>query len=87
MTKKTANEVRDLCESVTNRLLDRLKPDMDFLKAHGVGVTIFAFTFDAGAIAYISTGAREDMIAALKEWIAYQEAGLTTEPRGERGRS
>lgn len=83
----TLDEKRDLVQDVTKKLLGRLREDMDFLKEHGIGVTIFAFTFDPGAIAYISTSEREDMMRTLKEFVAYQEAGLTTEPRGERGRS
>lgn len=83
----TTDELRQLCEGVTQKLLGKIGKDtLDFLKAHGVGVTLFAFTFEPGAIAYISTSEREDMIRTLKEFIAYQEAGLTTEPRGERGR-
>ena len=76
-----------MCEAVTHKLIAQIgRGTLDWLKAKGVGVTIFAFTFDKGALAYISTAEREDMIRTLKEWIAYQEAGLTTEPRGERGR-
>ena len=82
----TTDERRALCEAVTRRLLDRLRDDMNFLKDNGIGVTIFAFTFEPGALAYLSTSDRADMIRTIKEWVAYQEAGLTTEPRGERGR-
>jgi hypothetical protein len=83
----TTDEKRKLVEDVTKKLLGAIgKGTLDWLKEQGIGVTIFAFTFDAGAIAYISTAEREGMIRSLKEWIAYQEAGLTTEPRGERGR-
>lgn len=88
----TTNEMRDLMESVTRRILRDLKPSLDFLKQHNIGVTVFAFglTPDTGpepsAIAYLSTANRADMIASIKEWLAYQEAGLATEPRGERGR-
>ena len=82
------DELRKLCEGVTQRLLGAIgKKTLDWLKEQGIGVTIFAFTFDAGAIAYISTAEREGMIKSIKEWVAYQEAGLTTEPRGERGKS
>lgn len=81
----TLNEQRELVEAVTKKILSRVRDDLDFLKSHGYGVTIFAFTFEPGAMAYISTSDREDMIRMLKEWIAYQEAGLTTEPRGPRG--
>lgn len=86
MARTKLDEDRDVLEAITRKLLDRLRGDMDWLKEHGVGVTVFAFTFEPGAIAYISTGAREDMIRALKEFIAMQEAGLTTDPPGERGR-
>lgn len=83
----TTDELRDMCEGVTQKLLGAIGKDtLDFLKSNGIGVTLFAFTFDPGAIAYISTSNREDMIRTIKEWVAYQEAGLTTEPRGERGR-
>lgn len=40
----------------------------------------------AGAIAYISTADRADMLRSIKEWVAAQEAGLTTDPPGERTR-
>lgn len=84
----TTNELRELCENVTKRLLDAVgRKTLDFLKENGIGVTIFAFTFKPGAIAYISTSDRADMLRTIKEWVAYQEAGLTTEPRGERGSS
>lgn len=83
----TTQEKRDLCEAVTRKLIGKLGDDMQWLKENGIGVTLFAFTFDAGAIAYISTSEREDMLNSLKEFIAYQEAGMTTEPRGDRGRT
>lgn len=83
----TTNDLRDLCEAVTKKLLARIgQTTLDWLKNNGIGVTIFAFTFQPGALAYISTSDRADMIRSLKEFIAYQESGLTTEPRGERGR-
>lgn len=83
----TTDEKRDLVEGITRKVASEMKPTLDFLKAHGFGVTIFAFTFEPGALAYISTAERADMIRSLKEFIAYQEAGMTTEPRGDRGQS
>jgi hypothetical protein len=85
----TLDEKRALVEGITRKLLAAIGKDtLDFLKANGFGVTLFASTFGAdGAIAYISTVERDDMIRTLKEFIAYQEAGLTTEPRGKRGTS
>jgi hypothetical protein len=83
----TTDELRDLCEGVTKKLIGRIGKDtLDWLKEQGIGVTLFAFTFEPGAIAYISTSDREDMIRTLKEFIAYQEVGMTTEPRSDRGR-
>lgn len=81
----TLNERRAMVEAITRQLIAKLGDDIKILKDGGVGVTIFAFTFESGAIAYISTSNREDMIRSIKEWLAYQEAGLETEPRGERG--
>ncbi len=84
----TTDELRAMCEAVTRKLLAQIGKDtLDFLKAHGVGVTVFAFTFEPGAIAYISTSERADMIRTLKEFVAYQDAGMTNEPRGDRGQS
>lgn len=59
MARTKLDEDRDVLEAITRKLLDRLRGDMDWLKEHGVGVTVF---------------------------VAMQEAGLTTDPRGERGR-
>lgn len=79
---------REVVEGITRKLLDAIgKKALDFLKSQGFGVTLFAFTFQPGAIAYISTAERSDMIRMLREFIAYQEAGLTTDPPGERGRT
>ncbi len=79
---------RELVEGITKKLIDAIgKKTLDWLKEQGFGVTIFAFTFKPGAIAYISTAEREGMLRSPKEFIAYQEAGLSTEPRGDRGTS
>jgi len=82
----TTDEKRDLCEEVAADLLGKMKGYLPLLKEAGIGVTLFTYTFEPGATAYISTGAREDVLVMLKEFIAGQEAGITTEPRGERGR-
>lgn len=84
----TDNEKRDLVEGVTRKLFAMIGKDtLDMLKHSGIGLTLFAFTFEPGAIAYISSADRTDMIATIKQWIAFQEAGLSTEPRGERGQT
>lgn len=85
----TMDERRAMAEAITRKIARHLKPELDFLKANGWGVTIFAFEFNEpggeGAMAYLSTCEREGMIKLTKEWLAYQEAGLTNEPRGGRG--
>jgi len=51
-----------------------------------IGITLFVFEFgDRGNLAYISNATREDMVATVKEWLAREEAGLTTDPQGPRG--
>lgn len=56
--------------------------------AKTVGFTLFVSTFgEGGHIAYISSVEREDMLKALREFVAYQEAGLTTDPTGPRAES
>lgn len=72
-------------EGVGKKLLDQIGKDtLDWLKSQGIGITLFTFTFDAGAIAYISNANREDMIKVIREWIALQEVGVTTGPPGEK---
>ncbi len=84
----TTDEQRALVEGISKKILSAIGRDtLNWLKTQGYGVTVFAFTFQPGALAYISTSDRADMIRSLKEWIAYQESGLHTEPRGERGTS
>lgn len=76
---------RKLCEAITRKLLEKIGDDLNTLRAGGIGVAIFAFTYDAGAIAYLSTANRDDMIKNIEEWLAYQKAGMTSEPRGRIG--
>jgi len=83
----TDKEKMQMLEAVISKLTSMIKGEMDFLKANGVGVTLLAFTFEPGALAYLSTATRETMVSALKEFIAYQDAGLTQEPPGERGKA
>lgn len=56
-------------------------------KAFGqpVGFTLFLFDFGArGNLSYISNADRADMINVVREWLARQDAGLTTDPPGDR---
>ncbi len=53
--------------------------------ADRVGFAVFVFDFgDGGNLAYCSNADRTTMISAVKEWLARQEAGLTTDPPGSR---
>lgn len=81
----TNDELRETCERATRLIAAKLKPELDLLKRHGVGVTILAFTFNPGAIAYLSTAEREGMIRALKEFIAYAET-MQTQPLGPKAK-
>lgn len=81
----TTDELRRMVEQIARKILGSIKPDVDFLKANGIGITLFAFTFKPGALAYVSTAERSDMLGLIKEWVALQEAGLTTELPGPRG--
>lgn len=50
-----------------------------------VGFMLLVFEFGPrGNLAYISNAQREAMITAVREWLARQEAGLTTDPPGPR---
>jgi hypothetical protein len=46
-----------------------------------VGFALFVFDFgEKGNLAYVSNAQRADMIAAVKEWLEKQEAGIFTDP-------
>ena len=83
------DERRLFAEDLTRKIAHEMKDLLNLLKANGWGITIFAFDFtndgESGALAYLSTASRTDMIKAIKEWLAYQESGLTTGPPGPRG--
>jgi hypothetical protein len=50
----------------------------------GAGFALFVFDFGAkGNLAYVSNAKRDDMIAAVKEWLAKQEAGVFTDPEAQ----
>lgn len=51
-----------------------------------MGFALFVFDFgERGNLAYCSNAEREDMIKTVEEWLAKQQAGLTTDPPGPRG--
>lgn len=52
-------------------------------RARSVGFALLVFEFgktDGGRVNYISNGAREDMIAAMKEWLARAEGRIADVP-------
>jgi hypothetical protein len=64
------------------RALDEALPGMVGVTER-VGFAVFVFGFgQKGNIAYVSNSERSDMIEAVKEWLAKQEAGLLTDPPG-----
>lgn len=77
-------------EKLSREVLERLSRELIGYAHHKfggrVGITLFCFEFgDAGKhIAYISNTERQQMIATVKEWLANVEAGLYTDPPGER---
>ena len=59
---------------------------------HGerIGVTMFVFELgkdDGSNVVYISNANREDMIAAVKAWLARVEVGMTDDPLGPLGKA
>lgn len=61
-------------------------------KVHGerIGVTLFVFELgsdDGTNVVYISNANRDSMIAAVKEWLARVDAGMTDDPLGPLGRA
>lgn len=66
--------------------------DETFQEVHGerIGVTMFVFGLgkdDGSNVVYISNANREDMIAAVKAWLARVEVGMTDDPPGPLGRA
>lgn len=50
-------------------------------QAGRIGFALFVFDFgDAGNLSYVSNAERPDMVKAVKEWLARQQAGIFTDP-------
>jgi len=53
-----------------------------------VGFAVFVFDFgDGGNVGYASNAQRDGMIAAVREWLARQDAGLESDPLGPRAKT
>jgi hypothetical protein len=77
---------------ITRAVLEHLSRELIGYAIHKlgkrIGITLFVFEFgDLKNFAYISNADRATMIDAVKEWLALQEAGLTTDPTGPRAKS
>lgn len=68
-----------------DKLGERMRAAIDAARRElppGVGVTLFAFDFGGGGgLAYISNAQRDDMVIAVREWLATQGQGRRTKPR------
>jgi hypothetical protein len=63
--------------------LDGIFNDTAVGRVRKVGFVLLSFEFgkvDGGRVNYISNGARADMIAAMKEWIARAEGRVAVTP-------
>lgn len=67
-------KVREVMNGIGDLLGKQFKP-------HGCGFALLVFDFgDKGRMNYISNGTREDMIAAMKEFIARSEGSYHLGP-------
>ena len=81
LRNQSPNELHDQLRRAIVRLQDELPPN--------TGITLFVFDFgDGGNLGYISNATRADMIEALREFLAKQEAEQhPSQPRLVDGRS
>ncbi len=82
-SKITRQQLRHDCMIIAPGL------DQALAEKHGqrVGFVLMLFDFTDerggdGSLAYISNADRAGMIGAVKEWLARQEAGVTSDPPG-----
>jgi hypothetical protein len=69
-TQDEQDERRLALEGRTRRMADEVKAKLK----PGEGMTLFMFDLgEGGHIAYASTAIREDMIKAIREWLAHVE--------------
>ena len=74
----TRAELEEAARVIGKRVRKLCPPD--------TGFTVFTFDFgEKGNMAYVSNCERADMIRLVEEWLAYQKAGLRTDPPGPRG--
>lgn len=72
--RETPEEVdrRLALERRTVEIARKVKADLP----PGTGFTLFLFNFgEGGNLAYVSTGEREDVVKAIREWLARVDGG------------
>lgn len=76
MAEPIQAQYREQMNTLAKTLDERLNPPPS---ARRVGFALFTFEFgkiEDGRVNYISNGAREDMIAAMREWLARAEGRM-----------
>lgn len=69
-------------------VMHALDQHLEDIHGERMGATLFVFELGkAGGtnVAYVSNAQRQDMISAIKEWLARQEVGVTSDPLGPKG--
>ncbi len=88
-----SDRLREKYSVALREVASGLSTVLDEKCGHHVGFTLFVFDLteegsDAGdgAISYLSNATRSDMIEAVREWLALQDAGITSGPPGPKSR-
>lgn len=81
---------REQLERELQGIMRALDETLHEIHGERIGATLFVFEMgknDGTNIAYISNALREDMISAVKAWLARVESGLGSDPPGPLGRA
>lgn len=81
---------REVLDKTCRELAPRLDATLHSQLGERVGFAVLIFNFgepgDDQFISYVSNAQRDDMIKVLKQWLARQEVGLASDPRGPKAR-
>lgn len=76
---------RDELEEACRALGDALSQSLPRLLGKQVGFALIIGEFsEKRHMAYVSNVERSDMVKLVEEWLEYQKAGISTDPRGPR---
>lgn len=84
----TSDELRKLYSDALRNLAGPLDEALAGLCGKRVGFALFVFGLTADGkekpdgISYMSNAVRSEMIEAVREWLALQDAGITSGPPG-----